>query len=54
MEPDGIHLKVLRVLVDMIARPLSTIYLSVFLVNQGGPRGLDVFSKCDSHLHEGL
>ena len=53
MGPDGIHLKVLRELVDMIAKLLSTIYQCSWLTGEV-PGNWTLVSKRDSHLHEGL
>jgi len=50
MRLQGIHLRVSK-LVEVTAKAAFH-HLSAFLVNQRGPRGLEV-CQCDSHLNEG-
>ena len=49
---DGIHPRVLRELVEVTAKQLST-HISTVLVNWRGPTGLEA-CQCNSHLQKGL
>jgi len=49
---DGIHPRLLRELVEVTAKQLST-HISTVLVNWRGPTGLEA-CQCNSHLQKGL